>query len=244
MRFGRIPLALAALTTLVSACATYQTELNQGIKYHSDSEYEKSLAVFRALEPDIDSLKADDRVRYYYYRGMTDFRLNTDKYDVAADARHWLALAAAAELETPSSLTNKQVSFLCDALGELNKQPYNQGASDTAVVEFKICKDKTTDAGLEASDKGDKKKGDDADAKPKKKGDDDGDSKPKKKKGSDELALPPPGESARGPPTSTRSGDGHGADRVVGQVAAELGRLRARLRDVEDHEVTVRGAGR
>lgn len=186
--FGRASLLLSSLVLLASACATYQTELNQGIKYYESNEHEKSLAIFRVLEPDIDSLKPDERVRYYYFRGMTDYRLNNDKYDVSADARHWLGLAAAAEAETPSSLTNKQLSLMCESLGELNRRSYNQSSNDAPVVEFKVCKDKSTDAGLEA-DKGDKKddgakkKGDDGEGKKK----DDGEGKKKPKKG-DELA--------------------------------------------------------
>jgi hypothetical protein len=168
---------LAALAALASACATYQTELNQGIKYYESNEHEKSLAIFRVLEPDIDSLKPDDRARYYYFRGMTDYRLNNEKYDVAADARHWLGLAAVSEADFPNSLTNKQISLLCEAIGELNKRTYNQAASDAPVNEFRICKDKSVDAGVE------KNKGDEGDAKATKDGDKarDGD-KPRKKK--------------------------------------------------------------
>jgi|GEM_PF-1410056 len=187
MRVGLL-LASLTLTALSSACATYQTELNQGVKYYESNDHEKSLAIFRVLEPDIDSLKADDRVRYYYFRGMTDYRLNSDKYDVSADARHWLALAAAAEAETPSSLNNKQISLLCEALGELNRRSYNQGASDAPVVEFKVCKDKSTEVGVEKADKKDDDKKDD-------KKDDD---KPKKKKKTDELRRSPGGLSGGG----------------------------------------------
>lgn len=174
--------AFAAFSLLSSACATYQTELNQGIRYYESNEHEKSLAIFRMLEPDIDSLKSDDRARYYYFRGMTDYRLNNEKYDVSADARHWLGLAAVSEADFPNSLTNKQISLLCEAVGQLNKKAYNQAASDAPVVEFKICKDKSVDDGVtkEAPDKEDEK-GDS-----KKDDDKKGDEKPKKKKPADE----------------------------------------------------------
>lgn len=170
--------ALAALAALSSACATYQTELNQGIKYYENNEHEKSLAIFRVLEPDIDSLKPDERARYYYFRGMTDFRLNNEKYDVSADARHWLGLAAVSEADFPNSLTTRQISLMCQSIGELNKRAYNQAASDAPVVEFRVCKDKSVDMGVE-------KEADAKDDKDEKKKDKD-DEAPKKKKKSDE----------------------------------------------------------
>jgi hypothetical protein len=182
MRSGRTLTTLLgpalALATLASACATYQTELNQGIKYYESNEHEKSLAIFRVLEPDIDSLKPDERARYYYFRGMTDYRLNNEKYDVSADARHWLGLAAVSEADVPNSLTNRQIGLMCEALGELNRKAYNQAASDAPVVEFKVCKDKSIDMGVEKKDDGEKK--DD------KKSKDEGEEKPKKKKPADE----------------------------------------------------------
>ncbi|MCS6901965.1 MAG: hypothetical protein RMJ98_20295 [Myxococcales bacterium] len=159
MRSGRTLTTILGLifASLLSACATYQTELNQGIKYYESNEHEKSLAIFRVLEPDIDSLKPDERARYYYYRGMTDYRLNNEKYDVSADARHWLSLAAVSEADFPNSLTNRQISLMCEALGELNRKAYNQAASDAPVVEFKVCKDKAIEAGVEKKEEDDKK---------------------------------------------------------------------------------------
>jgi hypothetical protein len=171
------PLA-ATLLALAGGCATYQTELKQGIQYHASNEYEKSLAIFRALEPDIDSLKDTERVQYYYFRGMTDHRLTTDKYDVSPDARHWLSLAAAGEGETPSSLSNEQVGRMCRTLGDLNRKSYNQGSSDAPVVEFKVCKDRPADDG-KADDDAPRRKKDDDDDRPRKKSSDD--EKPRKK---------------------------------------------------------------
>ena len=162
--------AAATLLVLASGCATYQTELKQGIQYQANNEYEKSLAIFRALEPDVDSLKPNERVQYYYFRGMTDYRLITDKYDVAPDARHWLSLAAAGEGDTPASLGNDQVGRMCRALGELNRKSYNQGTGDNPVVEFKVCKDRPADE-AKADDDRPRKKSDDDSERPRKKSD-------------------------------------------------------------------------
>jgi hypothetical protein len=169
--------ALAALVASAwlllgaSGCATYQDDLNRSIKYYDGNEHERSLAVLRSIEHDIDSLKPDERVRYYYYRGMTDFRLTTEKYDISADARHWLGLAKAGEDETPSSLNEKQIELLKDTLDKLNRKVYGLGDNDEVAhggEDADKDKDKaTTKSKSKAADK-DKDKDDDGD-KPKKK---------------------------------------------------------------------------
>lgn len=174
MRLGSLsPLLFVLALAPLSGCATYQDDLSRGIKYYEGNEHERSLAVLRSLEPDIDSLRPEDRVRYYYFRGMTDYRLANDTFKVRPDARHWLGLAAAGEKETPAALNEEQKSRLGEALDDLNRDIY--GGSDT-------------DDAPKKKDDGDgakkKKKGgdDDADAPKKKKKDADDEDAPKKKK--------------------------------------------------------------
>lgn len=147
---------------LVAGCATYTEDLQRGIDYYKNNEHERSLALFRVLESDVDSLQPKDRVRYYFYRGMTDYRLITDKYDVSADARHWLGLAKAAEEEFPESLNEKEAAYLKEALDELNRKAYGGDA------------DADTDEEAPKAKKSKASKSDDAD--------EDEDEKPKKKK--------------------------------------------------------------
>ncbi len=162
-------LSLLVLLAPLAACATYQDDLQRGAKYYDGNEHERALAVFRSLEDDIDSLSPDERIRYFYFRGMTDYRLASDTYKVRPDARYWLGLAQAGEKETPNSLTEEQKGRLKDALDDLGKDVY--GGADSADDEVDSKKDK--------------KKSDDGAKKKKKVVDDEGDAPKKPKKGSD-----------------------------------------------------------
>ena len=75
-----------------------------------------------ALEPDIERLSPADRARYAYLRGMTDFRIG-----YKAEARHWLALAAASEKQTPGALPADWAKRMTEALKELNEAVYTGG---------------------------------------------------------------------------------------------------------------------
>ena len=169
-----------------AGCSTYSDDLQRGIRYYEDKdhrEYERSLALFRALEPDVDSLKPEDQVRYFYYRGMTDYRLIAKDFDVAADARYWLGQAQAAEGFHAGSLTEEQNERLKETLDKLNRKVYGgaDADADADAPEADAPKDKKAAK---------KKKGDDSDKAPSTKGDDasDSDKKPvkKKKKSSDD----------------------------------------------------------
>lgn len=113
-----------ALALSVAGCATYREDLNRGQRYYEDNEYERALAVFRALDHDRDSLTEMDQARYAYLRGMTDYRLG-----FRPDARHWLAIAKAIEMEHPGGLSAPWKTRLEEALEDLNKDVYG-GAED------------------------------------------------------------------------------------------------------------------
>jgi hypothetical protein len=167
----RRALCAATVALLANGCATYSDDLQRGVKYYDANEHERSLAIFRSLEPDMDSLRPEDRVRYYYYRGMTGYRLASDTYKVRPDARHWLGLARAAEGELPAALSEEQKARLTEALDDLNRDVFG-GADSMADL---APKDK------EKEGKKDKAKTDDSAAeKPKK----------KKKAADDEEAAP------------------------------------------------------
>src|SRR5690606_14808713 len=96
------------------ACATYRSELHRGQRYYEENQYEAALALWRTLEGHQDSLSADERVRYTYLRGMTDYRLG-----YRADARYWLSLAQAGERIRPNSLPGDFKQRLDATLTEL-----------------------------------------------------------------------------------------------------------------------------
>lgn len=130
---------LAAAFAIVSICAlggcnTYQQDLKRAEAHYTENRYENALALFRVLEPDIDSLTPGDQARYAYLRGMTDFRLaalaspgggaSDPRKMFRINARHWLAVAAATEKATPGGLTADERTRMDEALNELNREVY------------------------------------------------------------------------------------------------------------------------
>jgi hypothetical protein len=118
----RSVLAVLAALVCACACASYREDLNRGQRLYDESQYERALSIFRVLEADQDSLSAADRARYFYLRGMTDYRLGFRR-----DARHWLALAKATEHEHPGGLTSEWRERTERYLGELNREVYGLG---------------------------------------------------------------------------------------------------------------------
>jgi hypothetical protein len=150
-------LMLGLLTTVQLGCATYSNDLERGVKYYQSNDHEKALAIFRTIEPDVDSLKPGDRVRYYYFRGMADYRLASKNYKVRPDARHWLAMAQSKEKELPDALSEEEKKRLKDALKDLNRDVFG-GAGDSGAKDDADSKDKSDD---KKDDKKDEKKSDD-----------------------------------------------------------------------------------
>ena len=169
-----------AFACVAPGCATYEQELQRSEEHFTHDEHEQALAGLRALEPDWASFDARDRARYCYLRGMTDYRIG-----FKADARHWLAIAAEINVETPGSLVPSEASLVNDKLAELNQVIWT---GDVLAIEEppgthtpkKVETTKSDEGGGEAkptddgSDKTDKKKPSDDDDSPK--------PKPKKKK--------------------------------------------------------------
>jgi hypothetical protein len=123
MRAFSIHLLLASLIGLLApACATYHDDLERAERAFDGSEDERALAIFRVLEPDQGRLTDPERAHYAYLRGMTDYRLG-----YKAEARHWLAVAAALEQQTPGSLPADWSKRMGDSLKELNEAVYTAG---------------------------------------------------------------------------------------------------------------------
>jgi hypothetical protein len=157
-------LVIAGSAALLSgaSCATYRQDLDRARTHYEKNEYEPALALFRVLEPDVDSFSPAEYAQYSYSRGMTDYRLSAlvsagnaasdPKQAFRSHARHWLAVARAVEKETPGGLTPEEKQRLEEALNDLNKDVYGGGDSDTPaqVAKDKDAKDK------DAKDKPDK----------------------------------------------------------------------------------------
>ncbi len=129
------PLAFVLACSLASAgCATYKNDLDRATKHYEANEFEAALALFRVLEPDMDSFSPGEKAQYAYFRGMTDYRLAglanpgsgvaDPKKSFRDNSRHWLAVAAAIEKQTPGGLMAEQKQRLNDALTDLNHDWY------------------------------------------------------------------------------------------------------------------------
>jgi hypothetical protein len=131
-RYVTVPVAVA-LALALTACSTYRDHLNRGQRLYDENEYEHALALWRSLEPDMDSLSFNDQARYAYLRGMTDFRLG-----FRPDARHWLAVAKAVEQDHPGGLSAEWKARTEESLNDLNKEVYGGAetlGSDSTAVE-------------------------------------------------------------------------------------------------------------
>ena len=144
------PLSIAVASALAGALvlvigaggATYRQDLDRARAHYDKNEYEPALALFRVLEPDLDSFSNAEQTQYAYARGMTDYRLAAlanqgngvadPKGSFRANARHWLAVSRAIEKETPGGLTVEEKQRLDEALVDLNKDVY--GGGDTVAT--------------------------------------------------------------------------------------------------------------
>lgn len=111
--------SLSGLLSGVVGCSTYRDHLNRGQRYYDENDYEKALALWRVLEPDMDSLSDQERARYCYLRGMTDYRLGYRSH-----ARHWLAVAQAIEKKYPGGLEEDWHHRADEAIEDLNKDVF------------------------------------------------------------------------------------------------------------------------
>ena len=149
---------VATIALVLTGCSTYRDHLNRGQRMYDENEYEHALALFRNLEPDIDSLSPNDQARYAYLRGMTDYHIG-----YKAEARHWLSIAAAAEQKTPGSIPPDWAKRMTGALKELNEDVYTAGIESLSNAAAAKTKTSDDDSSSEAEPKDD----DSAGSKPK-----------------------------------------------------------------------------
>jgi hypothetical protein len=110
------------LTPFVGGCATYHDDLVRAEHAYEDNQHEQALAIFRMLENDTGHFDTSEKARYFYLRGMTDYRIG-----YKADARHWLLLANAVETQTPGTLPDDWKQRMTEAVAALNTSVYDDG---------------------------------------------------------------------------------------------------------------------
>ncbi len=151
-----------SVAAVIGGCNTYSNNLNRSKEAFEQNQYERSLAILRALEPDENHLTVGEQAEYAYLRGMTDYRIGYQ-----SDARHWLAVAFEIEKTNPKSLNVDWKTRLDQVLEELNKHVYNEGyanlgntpaakGEDPEDAPKKSAKKKPDEKAPSKSDKGDK----------------------------------------------------------------------------------------
>lgn len=116
-----VGLLLAVLLACGVACSNYKDLLQRAQGYYEDNDYERALTVFRHLDAERMALSSEQRVRYFYLRGMTDYRLGYD-----AHARYWLGLCQAQSGEPGAGLREAETARLAATLAALNRDVYQQ----------------------------------------------------------------------------------------------------------------------
>jgi hypothetical protein len=150
-----------ALVASALGCVTYTQDLDRAKQHYEQNQYEAALAVFRVLEPDLDSFNTAEQAKYAYLRGMTDYRLSSltpagsnvsdPKRAFRSNSRHWLGVASAIEKETPGGLTDDEKKRMGETLADLNRDVY--GGAD---LPSEGDKDKPKDKEKAADDKAEK----------------------------------------------------------------------------------------
>jgi hypothetical protein len=84
---GYVSFGLAMMMAL-PACAALSDDMNRAETAYGAARYEDTLIWLRDLEDDAPSMDLEMRARYYYLRGMTEYRLGH-----RGDSLHYLAVA-------------------------------------------------------------------------------------------------------------------------------------------------------
>jgi len=160
--FAKCSVLLGALLG-VSGCATYHDDLARGEHAFEENQHEQALAIFRTLELDTNHFDTSEKARYFYLRGMSDFRVG-----YKADARHWLLLAQAVETQTPGTLPDDWKQRMTDAVATLDSQVYDDGIESLGSSKKNVGDGAATSSDSPASSKSEKPD----DSSPKKKSED------------------------------------------------------------------------
>jgi len=122
-----VTVALVAVTSL-SACASLRDQMFAAQGAYDEARYDEADVWLVDLERDTADMDPAMRARYYYYRGMTSYRLSRRN-----DALHYLALAReTASDEASGYLDAEQRRTMDRSLEELTPQDASFRARDAS----------------------------------------------------------------------------------------------------------------
>lgn len=112
MRTRLAPLLLLAGS--LGGCAAIAQEMQRAEQAYDQARYEAALTWLDDLEDEALSMDVEDRARYFYLRGMTEYRLGH-----RPEALHYLAVAREVAGERGEGLRDEQEELMDRTLGEL-----------------------------------------------------------------------------------------------------------------------------
>lgn len=88
MTHARVQLAALLGFVAIGGCAAVRDDMQRAAASYEAARYEDTLVWLRDLEDDAPSMDVELRARYFYLRGMTEYRMGH-----RSDALHYLAVA-------------------------------------------------------------------------------------------------------------------------------------------------------
>lgn len=119
-----ISLLLGMLSSL-GACAAVSDDMRRAEQSYELARYEDTLIWLRDLEDDAPSMGLAMRARYYYVRGMTEYRLGH-----RGDALHYLAVAREVAGDQGAGLSPEWRQIMDRTLTELTPRGMNHRPPD------------------------------------------------------------------------------------------------------------------
>lgn len=128
MRSLAVLLGLSVLALSIGGCAAVADDMRRAEQSYETARYENTLIWLRDLEDDAPGMDLEMRARYFYLRGMTEYRLGH-----RADALHYLAVAREIASDGGAGLRPEWQQLMERTLGELtprgmSHRPPEEGA--------------------------------------------------------------------------------------------------------------------
>ncbi len=119
--------ALGLALVVASGCAAVQGDMARAEAAYDAARYEDTLVWLTDLEDDAPSMDPDSRARYYYLRGMTEYRLGH-----RSPALHYLAVAREVAGDQGAGLRPEWRQIMERTLGELTPRGMSHRPPDPA----------------------------------------------------------------------------------------------------------------
>lgn len=111
---ARVVAGLLLAGVLSGGCAALRDDLQRAEASYEEARYEDALVWLRDLEDDAPSMEVEMQGRYYYLRGMAEYRMGH-----RADALHYLAVAREVTGDGGAVLTPQWRQIMDRTLAEL-----------------------------------------------------------------------------------------------------------------------------